>query len=121
MPFSFPQSIVSEQIDDAVNDSVDVLDVREDVGGGHDPDLHTVPQFLDHANISTSSRYLKPSKLALHTTIRRIDEQRRKSGEAEVGTRARRNAEKLAAGATKRPQTGKISSTTYVRKRHNRQ
>jgi integrase len=45
-------------------------------------DLHTVQQFLDHANISTSSRYLKPSKLALHTTIRRIDEQRRQSGEA---------------------------------------
>jgi hypothetical protein len=36
----------------------------------------------NHANISTSSRYLKPSKLALHTTIRRIDEQRRQSGEA---------------------------------------
>ena len=45
-------------------------------------DLHTMQQFLDHANISTSSRYLKPSKLALHTTIRRIDEQRRQSGEA---------------------------------------
>ena len=45
-------------------------------------DLHTVQQFLDHANISTSSRYLKPSKLALHTTIRGIDEQRRRSGEA---------------------------------------
>ena len=28
------------------------------------------------------SRYLKPSKLALHTTIQRIDEQRRESGEA---------------------------------------
>ena len=38
--------------------------------------------FLDHANISTSSRYLKPSKLALHTTIQRIDAQRRESGEA---------------------------------------
>jgi hypothetical protein len=35
-----------------------------------------------HANISTSSRYLKPSKLALHTTIQRIDAQRRASGEA---------------------------------------
>jgi integrase len=45
-------------------------------------DLHTVQLFLDHANISTSSRYLKPSKLALHTTIRRIDEQRRESGDA---------------------------------------
>jgi hypothetical protein len=41
-----------------------------------------VQLFLDHANISTSSRYLKPPKLALHTTIRRIDEQRRQSGEA---------------------------------------
>jgi integrase len=45
-------------------------------------DLHTVQLFLDHANISTSSRYLKPSKLALHTTIRRIDAERRASGEA---------------------------------------
>jgi hypothetical protein len=45
-------------------------------------DLHTVQLFLDDANISTSSRYLKPSKLALHTTIRRIDAQRRESGEA---------------------------------------
>src|SRR3989441_7487535 len=45
-------------------------------------DLHTVQLFLDHANISTSSRYLKPSKLALHTTIQRIDAQRRESGEA---------------------------------------
>jgi integrase len=45
-------------------------------------DLHTVQLFLDHANISTSSRYLKPSKLALHTTIQRIDAQSRASGEA---------------------------------------
>jgi hypothetical protein len=28
----------------------------------------------------TNSRYLKPSKLALHTTIQRIDAQRRESG-----------------------------------------
>lgn len=45
-------------------------------------DLHTVQLFLDHANVSTSSRYLKLSKLALHTTIQRIDAQRRASGEA---------------------------------------
>src|SRR5438093_2472710 len=45
-------------------------------------DLHTVQLFLDHANISTSRRYLKPSKLALHTTIQRIDAERRASGEA---------------------------------------
>ena len=43
--------------------------------------LHTVQLFLDHANVSTSSRYLKPSKLALHTAIQRIDAQRRESGE----------------------------------------
>ena len=34
-------------------------------------DLHTVQLFLDYANISTSSRYLKPSKLALRRTIGR--------------------------------------------------
>lgn len=45
-------------------------------------DLHTVQLFLDQANFSTSSRYLKPSKLALHTTIQRIDAQRRESREA---------------------------------------
>ena len=45
-------------------------------------DLHTVQLFLDHANISTSRRYLTPSKLALHTTIQRIDAQRRESGDA---------------------------------------
>jgi hypothetical protein len=46
-------------------------------------DGHTVQLFLDHVNIPTSSRYLKPPKLALHTTIQRIDEQRRQSSEAE--------------------------------------
>jgi hypothetical protein len=45
-------------------------------------DIHTVQLFLDHANSSTSSRYLKPSKLALHTTIQRIEARRRESGEA---------------------------------------
>jgi integrase len=50
-------------------------------------DLHTVQLFPDHANISPSSRYLKPSKLALHTTIQRIDAQRRASGEAANGSR----------------------------------
>ncbi|CEF48782.1 unnamed protein product [uncultured bacterium] len=45
-------------------------------------DLHTVELFLDHKNISTSSRNLKPSKLALYTTIQRIDARRRERGEA---------------------------------------
>ena len=65
-------------------------------------DLHTVQLFLDHANISTSSRYLKPSKLALHTTIQRIDAQRREPRSGEVGAGSGRAAEKLTAGATKR-------------------
>jgi hypothetical protein len=44
---------------------------------------------VDQANIFTSSRYLKPSKLALHTTIQRID-----------GTAAReRRSSKMAAGS----------------------
>ena len=38
-------------------------------------DLHTVQLLVDHANISTSSRYLKPSKLVLFTTIQWIDAQ----------------------------------------------
>jgi hypothetical protein len=45
-------------------------------------DLHKVQLFRAHANISTSSHYLKPSKPALHTSIQRIDAQRRESGEA---------------------------------------
>src|SRR5262245_1869854 len=72
-------------------------------------DLDTVQLFLDHANISTSSRYLKPSKLALHTTIQRIDAQRRASGEAANGGRARCSEEKLAQGPQKRPHADKIS------------
>jgi hypothetical protein len=46
-----------------------------------------VQLFLDHAIISTSGRYLKPSKLALRTTIQRIDAQRRESGEPQSGSR----------------------------------
>jgi integrase len=62
-----------------------IHDLRREAGSRlleRGADLHTVQLFLDHANISTSSRYLKPSKLALHTAIQRIDEQRRASGEA---------------------------------------
>jgi hypothetical protein len=46
------------------------------------------PSFRGNASLNDqrftdgSSRYLTPSKLALHTTIQRIDEQRRQSGEA---------------------------------------
>jgi hypothetical protein len=59
-------------------------------------------KVLDHANISTSSRYLKPSKLALHTTIQRIDAQRRERRSRKVGAGGRQTAEKPAGGATKR-------------------
>jgi integrase len=73
-------------------------------------DLHTVQLFLDHANISTSSRYLKPSKLALHRTIQRVDAQRRASGEAAKWEgRARGDEEKSDGGATKVPQIGRIA------------
>jgi integrase len=69
----------------AQEDELHMYDLRREAGSRlleRGADLHTVQLFLDHANISTSSRYLKPSKLALHTTIQRIDAQRRASGEA---------------------------------------
>jgi hypothetical protein len=72
-------------------------------------DLHTVQLFLDHANISTSSRYLKPSKLALHTTIQRIDAQRRVSGEAAKWEREVADLKKnLQQGPQKGPQADRI-------------
>ena len=51
----------------------------------------TVAESAEYAGVSrdtistssTSSRYLKPSRLALHTMIQRIDAQRRESGEAQ--------------------------------------
>ena len=65
--------------------------------------------FLDHANISTSSRYLKPSKLALHRTIQRIDAQRRESGEAAKWEQAlAEQRENLQQGPQKGPQADKI-------------
>jgi hypothetical protein len=77
--------------------------------------------FLDHANISTSSRYLKPSKLARHTTIQRIDAQRRASGEAAKWEQELAEIKKTLTGsATKVPQTGKIGSETEFRKTRNR-
>ena len=57
-----------------------------------------------------SSRYLKPSKLALHTTIKRIDAQRRESGEAaqweQELAELRQN---LQQGPQKGPQADKIA------------
>jgi hypothetical protein len=66
-------------------------------------------KVLDHANISTSSRYLKPSKLALHTTIQRIDAQRRASGEAAKWEQEVAKLQKnLLGGPQKGPQAGRI-------------
>jgi integrase len=81
-------------------------DLRRDAGSRlleRGADLPTAQLFRDHANISTSSRYLKPSKLALHTTIQRIDEQRRREWRSgKIGDGGGRAAEKLAEGTTKR-------------------
>jgi hypothetical protein len=72
-------------------------------------ELHTVQPFLDHANISASSRYLKPSKLALRTTIQRIDAQRRASGEAAKWEQEVSELQKdLSRGPQKGPQADKI-------------
>ena len=70
--------------------NLDRHDLRREAGSRlleRGADLHTVQLFLDHANISTSSRYLKPSKLALHTTIQRIDAQRRRAAKRQNGSR----------------------------------
>src|SRR2546426_7685791 len=84
-------------------------------------DLHTVQLFLDHANISTSSRYLKPSKLALHTTIQRIDEQRRASGEAAKWEQEVAELQKnLPKGPPKEPHADKISQSPEAGKTINR-
>ena len=84
-------------------------------------DLHTVQLFLDHANISTSSRYLKPSKLALHTAIQRIDAQRRASGEAAKWEQELAEMKKnLRDVATKVPQAGRIGCKAGQRKARNR-
>ena len=92
-------------------DTVGVIEARRRA------DLHTVQLFLDHANISTSSRYLKPSKLALHRTIQRIDAQRRESGEAakwEQDLAERR--ESLRLGPQKGPQADRIVGQREDRK-----
>jgi hypothetical protein len=65
-----------------------------------------------HANISTSSRYLKPSKLALHTTIQRIDAQGRASGEA---TKWEQDLADLRRNLPQRPQKGPHADTIGVR------
>ena len=76
-----------------------------------------VELFLDHADISTSSRYLKPSKLALHTTIQRIHAQRRASGEAAKWEEELAELQKnLPRGAQKGPHADKIDEQREVKK-----
>ena len=69
--------------------------------------------FLDDANISTSSRYLKPSKLAVHTTIKRIDAQRRESGE---DAKWERDLAELRKNLPQGPQKGPYADTIEVRR-----
>ena len=79
-------------------------------------DLHTVQLFLDHANISTSSRYLKPSKLALHTAIQRIEAQRRASGEASKWEQELAEMKQNLQAVPQVPQTGRIDRRTGFQK-----
>ena len=41
--------------------------------------LHDVQRFLDHADITTTSRYLQASRLALHSAVRLLDADRERS------------------------------------------
>jgi len=100
--------------------NVHLHDLRREAGSRlleRGADLHTVQLFLDHANISTSSRYLKPSKLALHTTIQRIDAQRRASGEAAKWEEELAELQKnLPRGPQKGPHADKIDQQREVKK-----
>ena len=73
---------------------------------------HHVP-VLDHANTSTSSRYLKPLKLALHTKIKRIDAQRRESGEA---AKWEQDLAEMRKNLPQGPQKGPLVDTIEVRR-----
>src|SRR5437867_7439607 len=91
-------------------------DLRREAGSRlleRSADLHTVQLFLDHANISTSSRNLKPSKLALHTTIQRIDAHRRASGEA---AKWEQDLAELRRNSPQGPQKGPHADTIGVRR-----
>ena len=46
---------------------------------------HYVQAFLDHANLSTTSRYLKVTRQAMHVALRRYDEGRRCTSVAQGG------------------------------------
>jgi integrase len=63
-------------------------DLRREAGsrlleGGVPPNI--VQAFLDHANLSTTSRYLKVTRQAMHVALRRYDEGRRCTSVAQGG------------------------------------
>jgi hypothetical protein len=63
-------------------------DLRREAGsrlleGGVPPNI--VQAFLDHANLSTTSRYLKVTRQAMHVALRRYDEGRRCTSVAQTG------------------------------------
>ena len=63
-------------------------DLRREAGsrlleGGVPPNI--VQAFLDHANLSTTSRYLKVTRQAMHVALRRYDEGRRCTPVAQTG------------------------------------
>ena len=47
--------------------------------------LNIVQAFLDHANISTSSRYLKVTKVGMHAAMKRYEEARAGTNRAQTG------------------------------------
>jgi hypothetical protein len=47
--------------------------------------LNIVQAFLDHANISTSSRYLKVTRVGMHAAMKRFEDARRGTKGAQTG------------------------------------
>jgi hypothetical protein len=89
--------------------SPDVQLYRAYNGEQFGPDAHVFGNEVGER--LTSSRYLKPSKLALHTTIPRIDAQRRESGEA---AQWERDLAQLRKNLPQSPQKGRTLIELFV-------
>jgi integrase len=58
---------------------------------------HYVQAFLDHANLSTTSRYLNVTSQGMHVALKRVEDERakRKAARVRVFTRAQRATSSL--------------------------
>ena len=67
--------------------------------------LNIVQAFLDHANISTSSRYLKVTRVGMHAAMKRYEEARGGTNRAQTGRAEVESVLDSAVEATPKPQS----------------